>query len=147
MRYSQAGLGRVFVLRLENGDMLHEAIEGFSRDKSIASGVVIMVGGAGSGSRLVVGPKNPNAENIEPMELLLKNAHEIVGTGTIFPDKNGNPVSHIHIAAGRRRRTRTGCIRRGVETWLVVEAVIFELVDSTAKRITDPDTGFDLLEP
>jgi len=147
MKYSQAELGRVFVLRLENGDILHEVIEGFAREQSIASGVVIVVGGAGRGSRLVVGPRNPDAEVIEPMELLLKNAHEIVGSGTIFPDKNGNPVSHVHIAAGRRRLTKAGCIRKGVKIWLIAEVVIFELVNSTAKRITDPDTGFELLEP
>jgi len=147
MKYSQAGLGRVFVLRLENGEVIHEVIEGFAREKSITSGVVIVVGGAGKGSRLVVGPKNPEAVIIEPMELLLRNAHEIVGTGTIFPDNKGNPVSHMHIAVGRRRWTRAGCIRRGVRVWLVAEVVIFELIDSTAKRIKDLVTGFELLEP
>ncbi len=147
MKYSQAEVGRVFVLRLENGEVLHEAIEGFARDRSIVSGIVIVVGGAGRGSRLVVGPKSPEVEVIVPMELLLRNTHEIVGTGTIFPDRNGSPVSHVHIAAGRRRWTRTGCIRKGVKIWLVAEVVIFELVNSSAKRVADPATGFELLEP
>jgi predicted DNA-binding protein with PD1-like motif len=147
MKYSEAGIGRVFVMRLENGDVIHEVIENFAGEKSITSGVVIIVGGAGKGSRLVVGPKNPDARVIEPMEILLRSAHEIVGTGTIFPDKNGKPVSHVHVAAGRRRWTRAGCIRKGVKIWLVAEVVIFELVNSTAKRLADPETGFELLEP
>jgi len=146
MKYSQAELGRVFVLRLENGEVIHEVIEGFAREHSIASGVVIVVGGAGKGSRLVVGPKNPDARVIEPMELLLHSSHEIVGTGTIFPNSSGDPISHVHIAAGRRRWARAGCIRKGVRAWLVAEVVIFELVNSQAKRIADA-TGFELLEP
>ena len=35
MKYSQAKQGRVFVIRLEDGDVIHEEIEKFAREKGI----------------------------------------------------------------------------------------------------------------
>lgn len=45
---------------------------------------------------------------IEPMELMLDEAHEITGTGTIFADKDNRPVLHMHIACGREGMARDG---------------------------------------
>jgi len=39
-----------------------------------------------------------------------------------------------------------GCIRAGVTTWVVGEAVVIELTDSEATRRVDPATGFELLD-
>ena len=35
MKYSQAKQGRTFIIRLEDGDIVHEEIEKFAREKSI----------------------------------------------------------------------------------------------------------------
>jgi predicted DNA-binding protein with PD1-like motif len=35
MKYSQAAQGRTFIIRLEDGDILHEAVERFAADKGI----------------------------------------------------------------------------------------------------------------
>ena len=35
MKYSEAQQGRVFAMRLEDGDIVHEVIEKFARDKNI----------------------------------------------------------------------------------------------------------------
>ncbi len=147
MKYSEAKQGRTFVIRLEDGDVIHEEIEKFAREKSIYAASLIIVGGADEGSKLVVGPREGRAEKIEPMEYVLDEVHEIAGTGTIFPDEDGNPVLHMHAACGREGSTVTGCVRTGVRTWHVLEVVLFELIDTGAKRMHDSATGFKLLQP
>ena len=57
MKYSEAKQGRVFILRLEDGDIVHEEIEKFASDHSICAAGLIILGGADQGSQLVVGPK------------------------------------------------------------------------------------------
>ena len=81
------------------------------------------------------------------MEHLLKNVHEIAGTGTLFRDDTGKPVLHMHIACGREDKTVTGCVRSGVRTWHVMEVILIELLNCSATRKTDTATGFKLLEP
>jgi predicted DNA-binding protein with PD1-like motif len=53
----------------------------------------------------------------------------------------------MHIACGRRESTITGCVRRGVKVWHVMEVIIFELTGTSAARIHDSETGFDLMTP
>jgi predicted DNA-binding protein with PD1-like motif len=147
MKYSQARYGRVFVIRLEDGDILHEEIEHLAYEESIRAAALIVVGGADEGSLLVVGPENGQRSPVTPIEVMLDNVYEISGTGTLFPDKEGKPVLHMHIAAGRENETLTGCVRQGVKVWRVMEVILFELLDSQAMRVPDPATGFELLQP
>lgn len=147
MKYSQAHPGRIFILRLEDGEILHETLEAFAREHSITAAAVIAVGGADEGSKLVVGPEEGRSKPVIPMEHVLDNVHEIAGVGTIFPDKAGKPVLHMHIAGGRKDRAVTGCVRRGVKVWQILEIILFELVETSARRILDPNMGFELLEP
>jgi len=147
MKYSQAKQGRIFVIRLEDGDVVHEEIEKFAREKSIKAAAAIILGGVDKGSKLVVGPEHGRKKPIKPMEHILRNVNEVAGTGTIFSDEKGNPILHMHIACGRKTSTVTGCVRRGVKTWQVLEIILFELADSTAIRALDNATGFGLLKP
>ena len=147
MRYSQAKQGRTFIIRLEDGDIVHEEIEKFSREKSIKAAALIILGGADKGSKLIVGPEHGRREPIIPMEHILDNVHEIAGTGTIFPDEKGKPVMHMHMACGRKTSSVTGCVRKGVKVWHIMEVILFELVDTTAVRAFEPTTGFELLKP
>ena len=147
MKYSEAKYGRVFVIRLEDGDILHECIEKFARENDVKAGFLMAVGGADKGSKLVVGPKEGRAKNINPMEYILDEVHEITGTGTLFPDEKGEPKLHMHIAGGRKDTTKTGCVRKGVKVWHILEVVLVELTDTEAKRVMDEKTGFELLEP
>ncbi len=147
MRFSEAKQGRVFVIRLEDGDIVHEAIEALAREQSVQAGALIIVGGADGGSRFVVGPERGRAQPILPMEHTLDKVHEVAGTGTLFPDDEGNPILHMHMACGRNDETITGCIRSGVKVWQVMEAILFELVDTTGIRLPDEQTGFKLLIP
>lgn len=147
MRFSQAQLGRIFVIRLEDGDIVHEAVEQFARDQSIKAASLIIVGGADKGSTLVVGPEQGRAIPVVPMEHMLTDVHEVAGTGTLFLDEEGNPLLHMHIACGRNASSVTGCVRRGVKAWQILEIILFELLESSACRVSDPATGFKLLNP
>ncbi len=147
MKYSEAKQGRIFIIRLEDGDIIHEEIEKFAVEKSITAAAVIALGGADKVSRLVVGPEDGRAKVINPMEIILDNVHEMTGTGTIFPDKTGKPVLHMHAAFGREKSALTGCVRKGVRVWHILEVIVFELTDTRAVRLKDKITGFDLLEP
>ena len=147
MKYAEAKQGRIFIIRLEDGETVHEEIEKFAREQSITAAAMIIVGGADEGSKLVVGPERGRSKTINPMEHILDNVHEIVGTGTLFPDEEGNPTIHMHMACGRNANTVTGCIRNGVKVWQIMEVVLFELIDTTGKRVLDPNLGFKLLNP
>jgi predicted DNA-binding protein with PD1-like motif len=143
MRHSECSEGRVFILRLEEGEILHEAVESFASDNGISSATVIAVGGADTGSELTVGPEVPISSPVVPMRHMLDAPHELTGTGTIFPDAGGRPVMHMHCSCGRGNRSITGCVRSGVKVWLVMEVIITEL----AKRLPDERSGFGLLAP
>jgi predicted DNA-binding protein with PD1-like motif len=147
MKYCVAKPGRIFVIRLEDGEILHECIEKFAEKKKIKAAALVVLGGADKNSRLVVGPDKSRAKKINPMELTLQDAHEIAGVGTIFPNAKGKPILHMHIACGRKKSTITGCVRRGVKVWHVMELVIWELTGTSARRLLDPNTGFELLDP
>ncbi len=146
MQYEQAKQGRTFVLRLEHGETIHEAIERFAAREKVAAASVIVLGGANAGSGLVVGPEDGEARPVQPMQATLSAVHEIAGTGTIFPDENGHPVLHLHLACGRETDTTTGCSRAGVQAWQIVEAVITELLGTKAQRRLDSDLGFKVLQ-
>jgi predicted DNA-binding protein with PD1-like motif len=147
LKFSEARQGRIFVLRLEDGDVVHATIERFAREQGIQAAALIIIGGADAGSRLVVGPREGRADIIEPMTRLLEETHEVAGTGTLFPDENGTPLLHLHMACGREERTITGCIREGVHVWHIMEVVLFELVGCTARRVPQPPMGWKFLEP
>ena len=145
MKYTQAEQGRVFILRLEDGEIVHETIENFAREQSITAASLIVIGGAGEGSKLVVGPEDGQTLPITPMTATLDETHEIAGTGTLFPDEDGHPTLHVHMACGRNGKTTTGCIRAGVKVWKVMEVVIFELTGVSATRNFSSELGFRTL--
>jgi predicted DNA-binding protein with PD1-like motif len=145
MKAQETTLSRIFILRLEHSDRLPDTIQNFCRDKGIARGICFFLGGIKDGGRLVEGPKADTLP-IEPVVRTLSGVHEIVGLGTVFPDEDGIPSLHAHASAGRDGRVETGCIRPGVETWHVLEVILFELGTEAGVRRTDPVTGFSLLD-
>ena len=147
MKFSEAKQGRVFVIRLEDGDVVHDCIERFAREHRIRAAALIIVGGADAGSRLVVGPEEGRAAPIAPMTHSLEEVHEVAGTGTLFPDENGTPLLHMHMACGREARTITGCVREGVKVWHIMEVILFELVGCTARREAQPPMVWKFLAP
>jgi predicted DNA-binding protein with PD1-like motif len=145
MKASEGQIGRVFVVRLEDGDVVPTCLEHFAEEKSIKVGQVILIGGIGGGE-MVVGPRKSDEMPPDPMILPVDGAHEVAGVGIIAPGEDGRPVLHIHASLGRSGQTLTGCLRHGVSTWLVGEAIIYEIKGTDAKRLLDKESGFGLLE-
>ncbi|WP_088185754.1 PPC domain-containing DNA-binding protein [Desulfosporosinus sp. FKA] len=146
MKYSEANLGRIFILRLEHGDRIPDIIEAFARTHQVGSAIVHFLGGADIKSKVVVGPEDGTAAKPIPMVTELLGTSEAVGIGTIFTNEENIPKLHLHSAFGRNRDSVTGCTREGVAIWHIGEVIIFELANSTARRKIDPETGFELLE-
>ena len=65
MKYSEAKPGRIFVMRLEDGDIVHEELERFAEAQGIKAASLIMLGGAESGSMLTVGPEEDLPTDIQ----------------------------------------------------------------------------------
>ena len=147
MKFSEARPGRVLIARLEHGDIIHETLERLAEEQGITAASLIILGGVDRGSTLVVGPEEGKARPANPMEHRLDEVHEVCGTGTLFPSQDGNPVLHMHIACGRNQNTATGCVRRGVKTWVTLEVIVHELAGSTARRGRDESLGFETLLP
>ena len=146
MQFTEAKLGRVFVLRLHDDDHLPDVLEAFAANRKVNSAICFFLGGAKDNSRIVVGPRNGTVVPPEPMMTLLEGVHETCGVGTIFVDEAGKPKLHMHAAFGRNEETITGCVRMGVDVWRIGEVVVLELTGTAAHRAVDKETGFEFLE-
>jgi predicted DNA-binding protein with PD1-like motif len=146
MKACEGRIDRVFVIRLEDGDVVPDHIEQFARKKRVSVGQAILVGGIGGGD-VVVGPQRSEDKRPEPMLLPIDGAHEVVGVGVLAPDEDGKPTLHIHAALGRSGQTMTGCLRHGVTAWLVGGVIIYGILGAKVVRIQDKQSGFELLEP
>jgi len=145
MQSTEGRVGRVFVLRLEDGDVIPDCIEAFAVKQGVQVGCALLVGGADQGE-VVVGPRVSHATPPDPMTVPVDDASEAVAVGVLAPGPEGRPILHMHAALGRGGRTLTGCTRKGVRTWLVAEVVLWELTGAAAARVQDPDSGFTLLQ-
>lgn len=139
-------MGRIFVLRLHDNDHLPEVLEDFAEKEKVSSALCFLVGGMKDKGRVVVGPKNGDVLPVEPVVTLLSGVHEVCGVGTIFLNEEGKPKLHMHASFGRGEKTITGCVRKGMDVWRIGEVVVLELAGTTAKRVVDKETGFELLD-
>ena len=146
MQFTEAKLGRVFVLRLYDGDRLPDVLESFAAEKNVSTALCFFLGGAKEKSRVIVGPEDGCASPPEPMVTLLSGVHEACGVGTIFADEEGKPKLHMHASFGRKQNTVTGCVRMGVDVWQIGEVVVIELTEAQARRVIDKKTNFEFLE-
>lgn len=146
MKYREGRIGRVFVVRLEEGEKVPDVLESFAREKGIRNGVLFFLGGSEKGSKVVVGPDESVTDRIMPIVYELSGTSEIVGVGTLFCDESDSPVIHLHVVAGREGGATMGCSRAGVFVWLIGEVVILELEGILAKRRRDAKSGLSLLD-
>ncbi|MFY9114318.1 MAG: PPC domain-containing DNA-binding protein [Dethiobacteria bacterium] len=147
MKFSEGRTGRIFVLRLEQGEKIPEVIESFAGEQGVPAALVFFLGGAERGSKVVVGPEE-GTEKGRPVSMItaLKGTSEALGFGTLFNNEEGSPKLHMHSAFGREQDTITGCTREGVEIWNIGEVVLIEILDTSAVRKVNPQSGFELLE-
>ena len=146
MKACEGQIGRVFIMRLEDGDTVPGCVERFAEENGVSVGQVILVGGIGGGE-VVVGPRRSEEMPPQPMLLPVDGAHEVLGVGVLAPDEDGKPILHIHAALGRSGQTMSGCLRHGVTTWLVGEVILYEILGVNVARVKDEESGFVLLEP
>ena len=146
MQFTEAKMGRIFIIRLHDGDHLPDVLENFAAEQHVSSALCFFLGGAKENSLVVVGPKDGKAFPPEPMTTLLEGVHEACGVGTIIQNEAGKPKLHMHAAFGRNEETVTGCVRLGVDVWQIGEVVIIELTGAQVQRAVDKKTGFEFLE-
>jgi predicted DNA-binding protein with PD1-like motif len=146
MKYSESKIGRVFILRMEDGDTLNDSLEAFAQEHGIERALAFYVGGVADGSKVVVGPDEAEVNAVLPLVHVLRGAQEAFAVGTLFPNEDGRPVLHMHTASGREGGATVGCTRAGLRTWLVGEVVMVEIVGTGAQRKLDQSSGFELLE-
>jgi len=144
MQYSEGTIGRVFTLRLDSGERVPDVIEQFAKDHDIKRAHCTLLGGIDKGN-IVVGPKDGDAPVIDPIIYGISGAHEVAAVGTIFPDEEGTPILHMHAALGHDGETRMGCIRPGLNVWLVGEVVIMEILGNEMLRKIEKKSGLKLL--
>ncbi len=143
MKYTKGTIGRVFLVRFEDEDILIEKLGVLARKEKIRAATLIFLGALKKGI-LVTGPKKPVIPP-EPNMVGFKDGWEVMGIGTIFTNKSG-PQIHIHSSMGKKNRVLTGCVRGESKVFLVIEAIIFELKGVKATKSPDPKTGLNLLK-
>jgi predicted DNA-binding protein with PD1-like motif len=146
MQFTEAKLGRIFILRLHDGDHLPDILESFAAENHVTTALCFFLGGVKEKGHVVVGPKDGTALPPEPMVTLLNGVHEACGIGTIFADEEGKPKLHMHASFGRNDNTITGCVRMGMDIWRIGEVIVLELTGTTAHRARDKETAFEFLE-
>ena len=143
MQYSEGRLGRVFVIRLEDGEDLIGSITRFAEKMGVSIGMIYFLGALREG-RLVAGPKEPTIPPGPPFVEELEGAWETFGVASVYRGEGGKPAVHIHASAGHDDRALTGCLRERATTYLVVEAVVFEFCGLEARREIEELTGLSL---
>ncbi len=137
MQYSEGSLGRVFVLRMDDGEDLIASLQKFVREMKVQSCMALFIGAVRDG-RMVTGPEEPVIPPVTHFEPF-PDAWEVFGMATIYPSADG-PKIHIHSALGQRREALLGCIREKAGIYLVVEAVLFEFSGLSVRREWDEKT-------
>jgi predicted DNA-binding protein with PD1-like motif len=131
------------MLKFEDKDDLLSEIKQVAVAEAIKVGTIMLLGGMRSAG-LVSGPKEAVIPP-EPMWNNFNDGREVIGFGTLF--WNGNePILHLHGAFGRSNETLTGCIRKESSVYLVIEAVITEIVGIDARKTWNEKTGMVMLE-
>ncbi|MCX5694404.1 MAG: DUF296 domain-containing protein [Candidatus Omnitrophica bacterium] len=143
MKYTQGTIGRVFLVKFENNDILISNISALAKKEKIKAATMIFIGALRQGD-LVTGPKKPVIPP-EPNKLFFKDGWEVMGIGTLFTNAKG-PQIHIHASMGKKNKVLTGCVRGGSKVFLVIEAIILELKGVKAQKDIDPATGLNLLK-
>jgi hypothetical protein len=141
MQYTEGQLGRVFVVRIDNGEDMLISLRKFICDKAVHAGSILFLGALMNG-RMVTGPEEPVIPPV-PHFVMFEGGWEVFGVGTIYSGEDG-PHIHYHASVGRSGHALTGCIREKAITYLIIEAVILEFTGLSARREFDKKTQVHL---
>lgn len=142
MKYTQAEVGRIFIVKFEDSEDLLEGLKKIIKKEKIKSGMIHLIG-AISQSKLVLGPEE-KAYPPTPSWWSFDDAREIMGTG-IFAWENDEPKIHLHAGIGHHSETKVGCIRELCNIYITIEAVIQEIKGSGITRKLDDRYNASLL--
>jgi predicted DNA-binding protein with PD1-like motif len=131
------------VLRFDNKDDLLNEMKIVAFKEKIKVGTIMLLGGLRHAG-VVSGPREAVIPP-DPMWIKVSDGREVLGFGTLIW-KGNEPIIHLHGAVGRDRETITGCIRKESSVYLVVEAVITEILGIDAVKTLDENTGLVMLE-
>ncbi len=143
MEYRTGKVGRIIVVRFEDGEDVLGNLNNIAKKENIKAGVFYIIGGMREGS-IVVGPEEDEIPP-RPVWQKLGESHEVLCIGTIFWQKN-EPKIHLHGAFGKKDMVKVGCLREKSVTFLVLEAIIIEMEGINAVRELDPVSGLALLK-
>ena len=141
MQYTEGQLGRVFVVRIDDGEDMLVSLRQFVLDKDIQAGSITFLGALMNG-RMVTGPEEPVIPPV-PHFVMFEGGWEVFGIGTIYPGEGG-PHIRYHASVGRSGHALTGCLREKATTYLIIEAVIMEFTGLKARRELDTKTQLHL---
>lgn len=142
MEYRTGSVGRVFVVRFDEGDDFLAGLKELVVKEDIRSGWLHVLGGMRQAG-VVTGPREPVMPP-EPVWQEVAGAREVLGTGSIFWEGD-EPRVHIHAALGHHGQTLVGCVRRDTKVYLVLEIYILEVAGIDASRPWYPAGGFNRL--
>jgi predicted DNA-binding protein with PD1-like motif len=142
MRYKAGKVGRVVLARFDHGEQVVPALAGLCEKEGISSGWFFLFGAIRNG-RLVAGPREASLPP-DPVWQEFTEPFEIVGMGSIAAG-GGSPSIHLHSSLGRGKEVLTGCIRKEGEVFIVVEAMVLEILGLHATRSPDERSGLELL--
>jgi len=141
MQYTEGQIGRVFVVRIDDGEDMLLSLRQFIIDKNIQAGSIHFLGALMNG-RMVTGPEEPVIPPV-PHFVMFEGGWEVFGIGTVYPGEGG-PHIHYHASVGRSGHALTGCLREKATTYLIVEAVIMEFTGLSARREFDEKMQLNL---
>jgi len=142
MEYRSGKMGRVFVVRFDDGDDFLGSLEQLIIKEDIRNGWFHVIGGLREAG-VVTGPKAPVVPP-EPVWDEVQGAREVLGGGSIFWDGD-NPKVHLHAAMGHHGDTLCACVRRNTKAYLVLEVYLIEFSGFAASRPWYPEGGFNRL--
>ncbi len=134
MQYTEGQIGRVFVVRIDDGEDMLLSLRQFITDKNIQAGSILFLGALMNG-RMVTGPEEPVIPPV-PHFVMFEGGWEVFGVGTIYPGEGGQHI-HYHASVGRSGHALTGCLREKAVTYLIVEAVVMEFTGLSVRREFD----------
>lgn len=137
MDYRKGSIGRVFAVRMDNGDDVLNELSGLAVKENIKSAFFMMLG-AMDRAELVTGPKE---KAIPPVEVwsAFNDVRQIIGVGNIIRENN-TPKIHLHAVAGSSKEMIMGCVRKTTQAFMYLDICIIEM-DIPAERIYDKNMG------
>ena len=138
MQYSEGRLGRVFVVRIDDGEDFLAIMHDFIRNKAVQDRDHPFSRRPQAGTD---GDRSRGSGTFPPIRILscLKEAGRWWASALSSPGDDG-PFIHYHASVGRAGHALTGCLREKAVTYIVAEAIVLEFTGLDIRRQFDEKT-------